>query len=69
MEVMRYQGKDSPVKTLWVTNALSWESSRDSRRRPWAPRGGTGGPAWAVFRAEDIVLNADLGTSINARGQ
>lgn len=69
MEVMRYQRKDSPEKTLWVTRALAWDRLGD-----WTVN--TVGSAWwygasrpwAIFRAEDIVLNPDLGSYIRVSG-
>jgi hypothetical protein len=69
MEIMRYQAKDSPAKTLWVTEALEWRKIGEytantvgsawwyGARRPWA-----------VFRTEEIVLNADLSDYIHQTG-
>ena len=70
MEAMRYQKKNSADKTLWVTHALSW-----ARLGDWVIN--TVGSAWwygasrpwAVFTAEEIVLNADLDGYIDGRGK
>jgi len=69
MEVMRYQKKDSAEKTLWVTNAVAWGKLGGY---PFNTVGsawwyGAKEP-WAIFRAEDTVLNADLSSYINGRG-
>ncbi len=70
MEVMRYQKKDSPVKTLWVTNAVSWGKRAGFGATTVGSAWWYGADRpWAIFRTEDIVLNAELGTYINARGQ
>jgi hypothetical protein len=70
MEVMRFQRKDSPAKTLWVTKALSWEKRGDyvttTNGSAWWY--GADRP-WAIFHMEDIVLNADLGGYLEARGR
>jgi hypothetical protein len=70
MEVMRYQRKDSPAKTLWVTNALSWGKLGGFTATTVGSAWWYGADRpWAVFRTEDVVLNADLGAYINSRGR
>ena len=70
MEVMRYQTKDSPRKTLWVTETLAWA------RLEGQMLSGTGSAwwygarrPWAVFTTEHVVLNADLASYLPRRGQ
>jgi hypothetical protein len=70
MEVMRYQRKDSSEKTLWVTEALTWdrlgEYTTSTRGSAWWY--GASQP-WAVFSTGIIVLNADLSGYIGKRGE
>lgn len=69
MEAMRYQKKDSAEKTLWVTRALKWGAlagyGMNTVGSAWWY--GTDRP-WAIFRTENVVLNADLTAYINRRG-
>jgi hypothetical protein len=70
MEVMRYQRKDSPRKTLWITDAVSWGrvSGFMTNRVGTAWWYGASRP-WAMFRTEDLLINADLSAYIDATGR
>ncbi len=70
MEVMRYQKKDSPQKILWVTDALAWGtlSGYTTNVKGSAWWYGARRP-WAIFRTEDVLLNADLSDYMGRRGE
>ena len=69
MEAMRYKEADSEEKTLWLSELLEW-SDRGGYKTftvcavSWL---GEGGP-WAVFRVEEMVLDADIEEYIEASG-
>ena len=70
MEVMRYQAKDSPRKTLWVTEALAWDRLEGQMMSTTGSAWWYGARRpWAIFTTEHVLLNADLSRSISQRGQ
>jgi hypothetical protein len=61
LESMRYQGAESPAKTLWLNEVREWARFGDATlpsigALTWF---GTRGP-WAVFRVESVVYNVDV---------
>ena len=69
LESMRYRGVDSEGKTLWINEALQWDSV-DGHTIPtvgavtWFDEG----TPWAVFTVKDVVYNADVREYIQAKG-
>lgn len=68
-ESMRYQRQSSEHKTLWLNQALQWESLNGTLTNTvgaaiWMDNG----KPWAVFHAEDIVYNVDVNKYIRAEG-
>ena len=69
MQSMRYKGADSEKKTLWINQALEWDTI-DGSKIPsvgavtWFDEGSP----WAVFRVESLILNADVNEFIRADG-
>jgi hypothetical protein len=70
MESMRYHGQTSASKTLWLNQAVEWET-RDGK--PFSKTGAAiwmdDGKPWAVFTVEDIVYNVDVSEYIRASGK
>ena len=68
-ESMRYQGADSPSKTLWLNQSVEW-GTLDGK--PFDIRGAAtwmnDGKPWAVFTVEDIVYNVDVKDYVRANG-
>jgi hypothetical protein len=69
MESMRFKNPDSESKTLWLNEALEWNSINGHI----VPRIGAitwfdEGSPWAVFNAEEIVYNADVEEYIRTKG-
>lgn len=68
-ESMRYQGVDSPAKTLWLNHMRDWG---ERNGRPFAQTGALiwmdDGRPWAVFTVEDVVYNVDVQEYIRAKG-
>ena len=61
-ESMRYKGEESVGKTLWINEVAAWgelngELSVTQAEVTWFDEG----TPWAVFRAEEVVYNADTG--------
>ncbi len=69
LESMRYKGTDSVGKTLWINEALRWDTI-DEYTIPtvgavtWFDEG----TPWAVFTVEDIRYNVDVEAYIRAKG-
>jgi hypothetical protein len=62
---MRYKGKDSADKTLWINEAVQWGEVDGSMTAvvsaaTWFDEGSP----WAVFELEELVYNVDV--EINA---
>lgn len=61
LESMRYKGKDSADKTLWVNEALQWGAvdgitTAVTSAATWFDEGSP----WAVFDIEELVYNVDV---------
>ncbi len=70
MEVMRYQRRDSPRKTLWITESLAWATLEGQPVSTTGSAWWYGAPRpWAVFTTEHVLLNADLSGYVSRRGQ
>jgi hypothetical protein len=69
MASMRYHGSDSPAKVLWMNKSEAWT---EREGRPFPLRGSAtwmdDGKPWAFFTMEDVVLNAEVGEYLRARG-
>lgn len=69
LESMRYKGTDSAGKTLWINEALRWDTI-DEYTIPtvgavtWFDEG----TPWAVFTVEDIRCNVDVEAYIRVKG-
>ena len=69
LESMRYKEADDAGKQLWINEAQEW-ASLDGQQTvvvgavTWFDEG----RPWAVFRVEEIVLNADVSEYIRDRG-
>ncbi len=69
MESMRFKGEEDETKTLWLNDALDWETL-DGVTVPmtttvtWADEG----TPWARLRTEEMILNADLDGYLEADG-
>ena len=60
-ESMRYKGEESAGKTLWINEVAAWgqlggELGVTQAEVTWFDEG----TPWAVFRAEEVVYNADI---------
>lgn len=69
MESMRYKGVESEEKTLWLNEVLEWGSVAGHRLPvvgavTWFDEG----KPWAIFHAEEIVYNAEIGEYIQKKG-
>lgn len=68
-ESMRYQGVDSPAKTLWLNHMRDWN---ERNGRPFAQTGALtwmdDGRPWAIFTVEDVVYNVDVQEYLRAKG-
>ena len=69
MESMRYRDPSSDNKTLWLNEALEWNSINGSTiptvgAVTWFDEG----TSWAVFTVEDVVYNVDVQEYIRAKG-
>jgi len=70
LESMRYKGEEATVKTLWLNEVLAWDvvdgqmTSTESAVT-WIDDG----EPWAIFGAEEMVLNADVSQYLLARGE
>jgi hypothetical protein len=69
MEAMRYKG-EAPVKTLWIGEASEWQPidtpvpAARVGNLTWRDEG----TPWAVFIVEELVYNAEVDVSLDARG-
>lgn len=69
LESMRYRGTDSEEKTLWINEALRWDTI-DEYTIPtvgavtWFDEG----TPWAVFTVEDVRYNVEVDEYIQAKG-
>jgi hypothetical protein len=70
LESMRYKGTDSDGKTLWINEALEWDTI-DGHTIPavgavtWFDEG----TPWAVFTVEDVRYNVDVEDTIQQKGR
>ena len=69
LEAMRYKDAESAAKTLWLDEVLEWGvlsgcPTFTVGRVTWFDDK----LPWAEFRAEDVILNADVSEYIRARG-
>jgi hypothetical protein len=69
LEVMRYRGARDEEKTLWLNEAIAWRRfgaalALADGAAIWIDQG----KPWAVFRAEEIVYNVDVGEYVRQRG-
>ena len=69
MESMRYRDESSESKTLWLNEALEWNSVGGSTiptigAVTWFDEG----TPWAVFTVEDVVYNVDVQDYVRAIG-
>jgi hypothetical protein len=69
LESMRYKGTDSQSKTLWINEALQWDTVQGNTMPvvsavTWFDEG----TPWAVFTLEDLRYNVDVGEYIQAKG-
>lgn len=69
LESMRYKDPASETKSLWLNEALEWNSINGST----VPAVGAvtwfdDGTPWAVFNVEDVVYNVDVQEYIRAKG-
>ena len=70
LESMRYKGEESTAKTLWLNEALAWDvvdgqTTSTESAVTWIDDG----EPWAIFGAEEMVLNADVSQYLTARGE
>jgi hypothetical protein len=68
-EAMRYREVDREQKVLWITEAVQWgevdgHQTMTLATVAWLDQG----TPWAVFRTEELVLNADVTEYVRARG-
>ncbi|MFP3897012.1 MAG: DUF6544 family protein [Anaerolineales bacterium] len=69
LESMRFKGTDSEGKTLWINEALRWDTI-DGHTIPtvgavtWFDEG----TPWAVFTVEDVRYNVDVEEYIRVKG-
>lgn len=69
MESMRYRDAASG-KILWLNESVKWgdlhgQTTLLAGAATWMDKGGK---PWAIFTAEEIILNADVGEYVRARG-
>ena len=70
MEAMRYRSTSDAKKTLWIPSSdeyavLGGATMAVACSATWFDQKS----AWATFRVEEVVLNADLGDYLHARGE
>lgn len=70
MEVMRYRSTSDEKKTLWIPSTDEYATVDGvtmgiGASATWFDQG----YAWASFRTEDVVFNADFGDYMHARGE
>lgn len=68
-ETMRYHASSSPEKTLWMTNAVGWDTlggtlTNTVGSATWMDDG----RPWATFRLEEARFNVDVSEYVRARG-
>ena len=68
-EAMRYHAKDSPAKVLWITQSSDWQElggylTGRTGAATWLDQG----TPWAIFTAEEVVYNGELGEYLTATG-
>lgn len=69
MEVMRYQNAADEAKTLWLNLTLSWaEFGGVTLPGKAAAHWLNQARPWAVFTAEQVTYNADVGEAVRGRG-
>lgn len=69
MEAMRWKAADSTEKTLWILDAVRWETVDGypllvESQVTWADDG----TPWLVLNIEDVVFNVDVSSYIRQRG-
>ena len=65
LEAMRYRSETSEGKTLWINEILAWDELGgvllpSEATVTWLDEG----TAWATFRVEEVVTNADVGNAL-----
>ena len=69
LEAMRYKGAQSEQKTLWLNQALGWSVVSDKPTFSMAAvTWHDEGKPWAIFTAEEVVYNVDVGEAIRGFG-
>ena len=69
MDSMRFKGEDDPTKTRWINEASEWTELGGwptplRTSVTWADEGGP----WAILHTDEVLLNGDLATYVEASG-
>jgi hypothetical protein len=69
LESMRYKEYTSEAKTLWINEVREWNTlNGNTTLGVGAITWFDDGAPWAVFRAEEVIYNVDVGEYIRAKG-
>jgi len=70
LAAMRYRGSNDASKTLWITEGFGMETiDGQAVGKVGSARWNDMDAPWAIFTLESVVVNADLGEYLTARGQ